>query len=180
MAYGYCRLACIPLRRSADLVSEMTSQVLFAESFEILEREGHYLRVRMQHDGYEGWLDERQATEVTQENYHCLNSESTPTFVADATCAAGAGDRSLTLLLGTPLPGYGDGKFVVPGEIGWIRGSVSRGRVLGPETFMQTLEAYWHAPYLWGGRSPFGIDCSGFVQMAYRPFGIALPRDSPQ
>ena len=181
MSFGYCRLACIPLRRDADLVSEMTSQLLFAESFEILDRHrGHYVWVRLQHDGYEGWLDDRQIIEISEEDHHWLNSESIPTFVADNACPAGVGGRALTLLRGTPLPGYGNGKFVVPGETGWVRGSVSRGRVMKPGSFAETLEAYAHAPYLWGGRSPLGIDCSGFVQMAFRPYGIALPRDSAE
>lgn len=180
MPFAYCRLACIPLHSEPDLCSAMTSQVLFAETFEILECQGHYARVRLDHDGYEGWIDQRQSAEITGTEHHWMSTESSPAFVADPVCSAGLGSRCLTLVRGTPLPGYGNGKFVLPGEIGWVHGSVSRSLVFEQQTFLDSLEAYLHAPYLWGGRTPLGIDCSGLVQMAYRPFGIALPRDSMQ
>lgn len=179
-AYGYCHLACIPMRREPDLASEMISQVLFAETFEVLETRGHYVRVRLAHDAYEGWLDRRQTAAIEARDYEWMHAESPRAYVSDLACAAGVGDRSLTLLRGSPLPGYRAGKFVVPGQIGWLRGEVSRGLPLEIGAFLDSLETYLHAPYLWGGRSPLGIDCSGLVQMAFRPFGVALPRDSCQ
>ena len=168
------------MRREPDLCSEMTSQVLFAETFEVIASDAGYLRVRLQHDGYEGWLDRRQTTALDAQDYHWMHAEMPRAFVRDLFCAAGLGDGLLTLMRGTPLPGYRAGKFVVPEKIGWVRGEVSRGLTFEPRVFLESVAIYRHAPYLWGGRTPWGLDCSGLVQMAFRPFGIALPRDSQQ
>lgn len=179
MDHGYCRLSCAPLRVAPDLVSEMVSQMLFAETFEILAEERHFWKVRLTHDGYEGWLDLRQGEPLSESDYAWFQSESATHYVLDQHCLGGVEDRTVTLLRGTPLPGYADGKFVLPGgKIGWVRGQVGRAQPYSPKALLATLEAYAHAPYLWGGRSPVGIDCSGLVQMVYRTFGKALPRDS--
>lgn len=176
--FGYCSLSCIPLRRGPDLSSEMISQVLFAEAFEVLERSGSFAKVRLGHDSYEGWLDWRQATEVDPEEYRWLVSEERPRLVSGVTCRAGVGDRLLTLLCGTVLPGYGGDRFVLPGGLtGWVDGEVVTSKSWCPAAFQDIVAGYLHAPYLWGGRSPLGIDCSGLVQMVYRRFGVALPRD---
>lgn len=180
MKFGYCALSCIPVRKTPDLVSEMISQVLFAESFEVLETQSRYLRVRLAYDNYEGWIDSRQVTALSDRDFEWLQDDGHHAIAADPMCAASNGKRSLSLVRGTRLPGYGDGKFVLPDETWWCRGAVHQKPHLDLEDFQETVGAYEHTPYLWGGRSSYGIDCSGLVQMAYGAFGVKLPRDSSQ
>ncbi len=168
------------MRQAPDLVSEMISQLLFAETFEVLETESRYARIRSAHDGYEGWIDLRQAVELTERDYAWLRDDSHHAVATSTTGEASNGTRTQPVLRGTRLPGFGNGKFALPDEMWWFRGEARRRCGLALDAFLSSVHEYEHTPYLWGGRSPFGIDCSGLVQMAYGAFGVRLPRDSSQ
>lgn len=177
MPYATCRLSLIPVRREPDLVSEMTTQIRCGESVEILETKGAYWRVRLLTDGYEGWVTARQ--------FGCP-LETPPAaaihFTDDLCGATTCGDRHLVLPLGSPLPDFKDGTFLLNGErwpwTGLVR-TVPAG-VPDLAALIAYARRFLHAPYQWGGRTVFGIDCSGFMQSVFRLFGFPLLRDSKQ
>ena len=173
MPHAICTLSSAPLRRHPDLLSEMTSQLLFGDHYEILDEQFSFQRIRVAHDGYEGWITARQGEAIDGATFHAL-SESPPEILLDLTAPAQFGDRKLQLLRGSHLPAEINGQALdcAGATLDHRQQRFSAGRL------EQLAGDYLHAPYHWGGRSPFGIDCSGLTQMVFKLFGVALPRDS--
>jgi cell wall-associated NlpC family hydrolase len=173
MRHAICTLASVPLRRHADLISEMTSQLLFGDHYEILEEESGFQNIRVAHDGYQGWITSRQGETISAETFQSL-STAPPRVLLDLAAPAELGDQALHLVRGSHLPTEINGRKLV------CNGATldQKQHPFSVERFEQISSGYLNAPYLWGGRSPFGIDCSGFTQMVFKLFDIALPRDS--
>ena len=180
MSYHLCCVALAPLRREPSDASEMVSQLLFGEALEVLEELPRWQRVRCAHDGYEGWMDPKQAL------YYGELSES------DAACPLAfgpvswlsRGEKRQWLPMGAPLRGLtADGSLEWFGEKAHFEGESRiplRSERPSADFFVEVLKCFFHAPYLWGGRSPLGVDCSGLVQQAFRFLGHSLPRDAYQ
>ena len=165
MEYGICHLAIISGRSDASDRSEMVTQFLFGEQFEILERTPKWTHVRSIHDQYTCWLDNKQFIPLTEPI---------------------AGKRSLEMLSGVGelrvpfgafLPDYSNETFSWNNERVVFEGTVGP---IKPEDLFAHNNKWLNTPYLWGGRSTFGVDCSGLVQVMFAVVGIDLPRDASQ
>ena len=177
MPFAICRLSVVAVRREPDLLSEMTSQVRGGEAVEVLEHGREWWRVRLLTDGYEGWVSSRQFTAPA-------DTAPAPVIVfTDDLCGEAVRDEfRIAMPLGSPLPEFKEGKFILGGE-SWVWHGKTRGLPSGPPDKSELFafaRRFLHAPYQWGGRTVFGIDCSGFVQSVFGAFGIPLPRDSKQ
>ncbi|WP_353547466.1 C40 family peptidase [Rhinopithecimicrobium faecis] len=179
--YAACRLSIIPMRAEAAHRSEMVSQLLFLEHFEILEAAAGWVRIRTTSDQYEGWIQEGQFSRVTQEAYSAWLQLPKALVGLDTTLSkATLGTTQIDLQHGTFIPlslgswKLGDAEYHFHASL----------HVPVKEDFAQDIVAvaksYHLSPYLWGGRSRTGIDCSGFSQVVYRHFGYYLPRDAYQ
>ncbi|GAA4805733.1 C40 family peptidase [Olivibacter ginsenosidimutans] len=183
MAYGICNLPIIPVRADIGNKSELVSQLLFGEAFEVLEQRGDYLYIKIAYDAYEGWIDYRQQEPIDAGIFESLTTEVQ--HIADLSTHAMllklGKEESLHLLPGSTLPFLDDDSFSLNNTHYLFLGL---SRVPDRETIAQELEEvcrfYLNAPYLWGGRSVFGIDCSGYVQLVYKHFGICVKRDAWQ
>ena len=180
MLYGICNLSIVPLRHEANDTSEMVSQVLFGEHFKVLEKRKKWSRIRLAHDRYEGWIDNKQYVAISKEAYKELDS-TTPQLSADlielATCEST--QNMFPISLGSTLPHLSGERCQIADNYYHYQGSTLSGK-LKKEQLATHAYMYLNAPYLWGGRTPFGIDCSGFTQMVYRLNGIKLSRDASQ
>ncbi|MEO6167841.1 MAG: C40 family peptidase [Chitinophagales bacterium] len=180
MNFAICDLSVIPLRASASDKSEMISQLLFGEVVEVQERAKQWLRVRTGADNYDGWIDEKQVQPITYKSFKELTS--TPNICTlDAIEIAHSKFRTLQLLTGSSLPGYSQHTFRVNEEEFTFNGAVTDPAASHisqhiPEYALKFL----NSPYLWGGRSIFGIDCSGFTNVVFKLAGIQLRRDAWQ
>ena len=175
--FGICNLAIIPLRLEANDRSETVSQVLFGEHFEILEQLKQWSKIKLQFDDYEGWVDSKQYQIISESEFHQL-SEDTVVLNADL----------LEYIIGTnnllfPVPLGSSISFLNHPEINTASFSFDGTRIIGIQpksNLLNTAFMYLNAPYLWGGKTPFGIDCSGFTQMVYKLNGYKLFRDASQ
>lgn len=181
MQYGVCALSAIPMRKEPADTAEMVNQVLFGETFEIVEYQKKWSFIRLSHDKYEGWVDNKQMAPCTAE-YFQQSITDTP-FVSQELVDIVSNEKTaefFPIFLGSVLPFYSpEGKLKIGESEFTFNGPVSSG-LKDRQKMVEYAYQYLNAPYLWGGRSPFGIDCSGFTQMVYRLCGFSLPRDSGQ
>ncbi len=184
MAFGIADLSIVPMRREQSERSEMVSQILFGELYEILEESEKWVYVRLLHDGYEGWIDRKMCVAVSDE-YVQEYRQSRQTLVTDVFCiVTKEGDWGNKLLVaGSVLPFFDtENRRMKVGED--VYTLVSRIKEENAGSLRDLMISYalmfYNAPYLWGGRSPYGIDCSGLSQMVYRLGGLDLPRDASQ
>ncbi|MWB93314.1 SH3 domain-containing protein [Flavobacterium sp. GA093] len=173
--FGICNLAIAPIRFEPSDRSEIVTQLLFGEHIEILERQNQWARIKIQFDGYEGWMDSKQYQLISEANYNQLSNEAI-ILNADLIDYITSPDN---LLL--PIPLGASLSFLNNSEINTKNFEFEGTRTSGikpKSALITTAYMYLHAPYLWGGKTPFGIDCSGFTQMVYKLNGYKLTRDA--
>lgn len=175
--FGICNLAIIPLRAEPNDRSEIVSQVLFGEHFEVVEELKQWRKIRLQFDNYEGWVDSKQFQPISELAYNTLSNEA---IVLNADLIDYISAPNNTLL---PIPLGASLAFLDHSEINSsqfvFEGSKASG-IQDKSQLITTAFMYLNAPYLWGGKTPFGIDCSGFTQMVYKLNGYQLLRDASQ
>ncbi len=177
MDYGICNLSIIPLRLDPSDSSEMVSQVLLGEHFKVLEIRNKWSKIRLAFDNYEGWLDNKQFLLISETDYHTL--ENTPLFIANDLINFSENQQNMLthVLIGSHLPFYKQGTFCIGEERFLIEGEVKT-KQQPKEKLITTALQFLNSPYLWGGKSPIGIDCSGLTQLVYKLNGYALKRDA--
>ncbi len=175
--FGICNLAIIPLRAEPSDRSEIVSQVLFGEHFEVLEELKQWRRIRLHYDNYEGWVDAKQFQIISETAYETLSKE---TIVLNADLIDYISAPNNTLL---PIPLGASLSFLNHSDINIAHFEFEGTKTSGKQDknkLINTAFLYLNAPYLWGGKTPFGIDCSGFTQMVYKLNGYHLFRDASQ
>lgn len=180
MNYAITHLSTVPVRSSASDTSEMVTQLLFGEIVEILDKKSQWRRIRCTWDNYIGWIDHKQIRPISQAEYEQYINDYA--YSLELMQPVMADDHYIPITMGARLPCFDgmrlqlcsqnysfSGQAVHPSD---IDSSVSM--------ILKIARKYLYAPYLWGGRSPVGIDCSGFTQIVYQMAGISLLRDASQ
>ena len=180
MSFGICSLSIVPCRKEASGTSEMVTQLLFGETYTIAEDGEEWLRITTDYDNYPCWISAKQHTRITDADHKNLQ---TGTLSSELVQVISAADRNLIfpITIGATLPGIKNGKIKIADSEFLFEGQFSNiNEKKNIEDIKQTAYMFLNAPYLWGGKSPFGIDCSGFVQIVYKLNGYKLPRDARQ
>ncbi|MEG0982920.1 C40 family peptidase [Algoriella sp.] len=174
MKFAICQISVAPLRAEARDSSEMVSQVLFGEKLIVLEELEKWTKVKLAFDGYEGWLDPKQIIEISEEEY---NSTLVEKFAINPYNHATENGLPMTLTIGAEVRNLSDNKISIgPKNLEYF-GVYTSGKK-SKEQLVEIAKAYLNVPYLWGGKSSFGIDCSGLTQQVYKIGGYKLPRDA--
>ena len=167
-----CSVPVAPLRKEAAHRSEMVRQLLFGERVQLIESSGDFVLVKNEYDAYTGWYQRSQLTELAGD-FPVVE----PEILSSAYINAGMlRDTAIHLPMGVPISnwqGITEPKFTYAGTT-HTAGSVP----FSESDIVAISTSYLNVPYLWGGKSVFGIDCSGFSQQVFRYFGKKLPRDS--
>lgn len=180
-SYGVCNLTVIPLRAEASDKAEIKTQLLFGDAFLILERQEKWIRIQTLYEAYIGWMDPKQYTPISEADANQWLQQKAMVGLSLTASVKSSKGETIHLVPGSTLPFLQDGNCRL-GETSYcFDGEV---RLPTAEHFEQEVASvaqfYLHSAYLWGGRTPWGIDCSGLTQQVYKHFGMPILRDAAQ
>ncbi|WP_333851733.1 C40 family peptidase [Epilithonimonas sp.] len=161
MNKGICNVSIAPLRADSSDKSEIVSQLLYGESADIIEVKDNWTKIITHYDNYEAWMDTKQISPVSDE----FVTSRKRNLVKEPFQSTMTESGKVLLSMGS--------------EVNFETTAPTRGRDLS-ESIVNCAKEFLNVPYLWGGKSFFGIDCSGFTQIIYKIHGIRIPRDTYQ
>jgi gamma-D-glutamyl-L-lysine dipeptidyl-peptidase len=177
MSFAMPVVPVCPMRKEAAHRSEMVSQLLFGELARVEEQSGDFVRIHASYDDYEGWCQRSQLV-MLEEAPAFQKSRLSKEWASVVT----VNGETMMIGTGTPLDYFTGNTLSLPGfDITYTGSFWDTANVRFEEDQVTSLaKKYLNTAYLWGGRSVFGIDCSGLAQQLFRHFGIRLPRDAYQ
>ena len=158
------------MRAEPKDTSELVSQVIYGESFKIIEQRANWSLIKLSFDNYKGWIDNKQLVEISETVYDSTVSEAN-IYSSDLIEFIQINNKGLlTIPFGSNLNSIKlfDHSF---------DGNTTK-TIQPKENLVKTSLLFINSPYLWGGRTPFGIDCSGFTQIIYKINGYKIDRDA--
>ena len=179
MRYAVCCVPVSPLRAEISHRSEMVSQQLFGEKSIVTEMVAdNWVKISLKYDGYQGWVQKSHLAEIDEEHYLKVDKDLTSDWINEVDYNG----HMMFVPMGSSLSAFKNGKAF------WRRNSVYfKGKVWNPEEIIITPKIikqiafkFLNTSYLWGGKSVFGVDCSGYAQMTYKFLNKYLPRDAWQ
>ena len=179
MLYGITQLNIIPVRIEPFHQSEMVTQLLFGEHFKILEKRKFWSKIRIAFDNYEGWVDNKQIEEIDEDIYSELEN-SISIYAGELIDFISDEKQNMSILsLGSSLPFYNKGALSLNSRKYSYDGDVFN-VTMSKNALIDTAIRFLNTPFLWGGKTPFGIDSSGLTQTVYKLCGYKLLRDASQ
>ncbi len=179
--HGVCRLALVSVRKDPSDQSEQVTQLLFGDHYEVtlVSDDKKWTHIRIHADLYEGWISEKQHHSISKEFFEQINHANYK-ISTDITSSLLYKKSPLTILAGSIVPISNSELFRMEEQFAFNGESKSLGQKRDFEFLRSIAFKYLNAPYQWGGKSPFGIDCSGFTQMVFKISGYQLLRDASQ
>ena len=168
MILGICNLSIVPVRIVDSDKSEMINQLIYGDIIEILEEKEKWVKIKSVFDDYIGWIDKKQYFKIDDNITVDLKN---PVYCIDLVEFIENNNNELvTIPIGSDISNISLMKHKFDGKT--ISGKNNRNSIVN------TALLFLNSPYLWGGKTPFGIDCSGFTQMVYKINGYKLYRDA--
>ncbi|MDG1690439.1 MAG: C40 family peptidase [Flavobacteriales bacterium] len=178
MKYGINILGLVPLRIAPEDQSEMISQVLFGQHFKVLEFKKNWVKIILYSDHYEGWICSKQYMEIEKQYYDQLSLSNPEFSIGKTSYLLDLVDSSeIAIPMGSTLPFFFNGLINIKGKKYKYLGETSSKNI--KDVIKYSIQ-FLNSPYLWGGKSFLGIDCSGFTQLVFSLCGIKIPRDAYQ
>ncbi len=160
------------MRKESSHQSELISQLLYGDCFKVISKKKEWLQITTLADQYSGWIDCKQSRLITKEKAEEISFTKNSYSSSLVDYIKTSENKLTSLILGSNVSGakYLGHKF---------KGLITKGKK-SKSDLLKTASLYLNSPYLWGGKTPMGIDCSGLTQMIYRINGYNIPRDASQ
>ena len=168
--FGVCYLSIFPLRKNGDNKSEMISQLLYGDLYEVIEKKEKWLLIKTVFDNYQGWIEKNQFIEIKSNQLFKELSKNRVYSLNLIHYVETSNKNLIPIMLGSNISISKHIKHSFDGEFS--------DKIRSRKDIIKTARLYLNAPYLWGGKTPFGIDCSGLTQMVYKINGYNIPRDA--
>ena len=193
---GIALHSIVPVRAEASEGAEQNTQILFGETFDVLEEKPRWNRVKLHLDGQEGWVDSKMVTKMSPAEYKSYHEayigSSAIVAMPMAYAVSENNGQTIPLTAGTRLAKYqvtkdevqkiffgrfevlGVGFRIDPGMV------IAESPDLNEQNLLQAVRFFLNIPYLWGGKNAMGMDCSGFTQVIMSLFGKELKRNASE
>jgi len=165
--YGICHLSIIPLRKDSTSKSELVSQLIYGELFKVLESNEKWFLIECIDDNYKGWINHSQFKEISEHDLKkVLRIEAK--YLNNRTAEIETENGTMSIIIGSKISSCS----ILNHKLNTKKDSKN--------SIIENSFKFLNSPYLWGGRTPYGIDCSGFTQQVYKLNGFQLSRDANQ
>lgn len=162
MRYGICKLSVVPMRKEASHKSELVSELLFNDIYQIIDENEEWLKIQCMYDLYEGWIRKLQHNEINDNELRDYISKD-------------------KYIVNVPVLSYENMIISFGSKVFQnIEGTIPLSKNYDPDILTDSAFKMLNVPYRWGGKSALGIDCSAFVQLCAKIAGYKLPRDASQ
>jgi gamma-D-glutamyl-L-lysine dipeptidyl-peptidase len=169
MSFHICITAVAPIRSEPSQSSEMISSLVYGEKCELIEvSNAFFAKIITQFDRYEGYVALNQLSKIADNYYHTISPIITSSYGL-----LQVANMQIALPIGCLLT-EGEGKNFT----GTIKHKMETSNYAND--IENLAKAFLHTPYLWGGKTSFGVDCSGFTQTIFKMVNITIPRDSSE
>lgn len=174
--YGVSRLALVAVRSAPVIDARQVTQLLFGDHYEVIKKtEGNeWVYIKIHFDGSEGWIEAEQHHSISNDYFEQINHANFK-ITTDITCNILFKKSPITILLGSIVPISNSELFKMEEQFAFNGEAKSLGQKREVEFINAIAMKYLNAPHLPGGKSPFGIDAAGLVQMVFKIAGYTLP-----
>lgn len=179
MNYAINKLSVVPVRSSPGENNEMVTQLLFGELVTLLDENENWWLIESAADKYQGWVSKGMIEPISEDAFrqlkeaHMYLSSDLLQLVENTSLKT-----SFFVPFGSFFYNCDEGNFNLLGQQWTFPGNLVQINVPDRSKIAANALSFLNAPYLWGGKTALGIDCSGLVQVVYALAGISLPRDS--
>lgn len=181
MKFGICLLSVIPVRKGPSDESEMVTQLMFGDLLIVQNSRQNWLNIRIVYDNYIGWIDEKQIYYLEEEEFNRLNSAQIQYSKDLVEIIQDDDNNYIPIVFGSAIRLIENNRFSIGNKSFDFTGHLTEPEFkIKVSSIIEDALLFLSAPYLWGGKTSFGIDCSGFIQTVFKVNGVSLLRDSGQ